>query len=110
MNLNKEIGERLTLWEKNHTPRLTSKEIAESIGMDSGNYTHIKSGRKGITVERAVVLSTTYNISLNWLLRGIGSMSIEGPDTTIDELLNSENLTLDTIAEVLKMLNKKIDG
>jgi transcriptional regulator with XRE-family HTH domain len=104
-----EIGERLTELI-GFVVDGTSRQLALRLNMDASQLKKIEKGIRGLTVEKAVEISTIYGISLNWLLRGVGDKFIEkekpGPYQEPDLLtlvvkqeIEKMQLSLETLAK-----------
>ena len=67
--------------------RLSQTDFAKSIGLSRTAITNIEGGSGNFKIENYLKLNEVYNVSLDWLILGIGSMFI---DTRTDEELTAE--------------------
>jgi len=75
--------------KENHTLELirkhlniTKKEFATEIGITQNAYTNYITGKRNIPTDLALKIKQMYDINLNWLLTGKGSMHLQEPSTT----------------------------
>lgn len=83
---------------------LSQPEFAKLINVSRGNVGDWETGRSKPTVPALIAISNRFNISIDWLLKGIGS----GPGQAGDMLLGSQDLTYPTTLEtsLIKMFHK----
>lgn len=73
--LRKDAGERLRLVRR--VLDLDQGEFAGRAGIASNTYNQIENGTRMPSIESAIALCETYNISLDWIFRGEpGDMSV----------------------------------
>lgn len=61
-------GERLRLWRKQNN--ITSKEVAQSIGMSASGVTAFETNKASISHKYLIELNSCFGISIDWLLTG----------------------------------------
>jgi transcriptional regulator with XRE-family HTH domain len=66
------VGKRLLQVIK--AKKLSQNKLALSIGVSSGNISDIIKGKNSPSAKFLTLLSEQYNVNLNWLLTGKGSM------------------------------------
>ncbi|HHV19800.1 MAG TPA: helix-turn-helix transcriptional regulator [Thermoanaerobacterales bacterium] len=66
---------------------LSQPEFAKIINVSRGNVGDWETGRSKPTVPALITISNRFNISIDWLLKGIGS----GPGQTEDRLLEKQD-------------------
>ncbi len=71
-NENNSIGERLSLLIKHLN--LSDGAFADAAGVDRAQFSKIKRGKLGLAREVAMEICSKFNVSLDWLLAGIGNM------------------------------------
>jgi transcriptional regulator with XRE-family HTH domain len=67
------IGARLRYLRTEHL-KLSAREMAVSLNIDSSQYLKIEAGFQGLTDQRMVALFDTYEVNIHWLLTGKGNM------------------------------------
>ncbi len=98
--LKKEIGIRVKEIRENRM-HMNKNEFAKLIGMQNQYLGTVESGKKGLTVEKAVEICNKTDVSADFLLRGI--------DYTTEDLLK-KNLSkynkkdIDSFLEIMKNL------
>lgn len=73
------VGGRLQLIQKKYN--LSSRKMALAIGVDPSQFLKIEKGKLGLTADQAKEISSTWNISIDWLYNGEGEMFKEEPKT-----------------------------
>lgn len=68
----KEIAERIN--QLREDKKLNNKELAKELGMKPTYFSKIVNAQQPVSLKYAKVLVEKFNISLNWLFLGIGSM------------------------------------
>lgn len=56
----------------NKEGKMNSGVFADSIGLDPSQFSKIKSGEVGITLEKIMEISSIYNVSIEWMITGKG--------------------------------------
>ena len=104
-----EIGKRAALFRKNLG--LTQHDVAEKAQVNRAYITHIETGKTNPSFDFLFKMQNTFNLSIDWLLTGIGQMTI------IDEEHLFNNITekhIELIDQLLKNSKEKqeniIDG
>ncbi|TDB67088.1 helix-turn-helix domain-containing protein [Arundinibacter roseus] len=97
----------------------TLQEFAEPLEIGSANISHIENGRSKLSTDLAIRIATVYQISIDWLLMGVGTMNIEDkvkpppPNNdyvTIskDELLELRRIALDKTLEEKRQAEEQV--
>lgn len=62
-------------------------QFSDQTGISRGNLSEIKTGKRGLPIEKAVEICYLYGISANWLLLGRGNMLFNEDENLMAELL-----------------------
>lgn len=65
------LGQRLKLLRKDHN--LTQENLAEKLGISVKHYSEVERGITGLSIENLIKVSNLFNVSLDYLLKGIVS-------------------------------------
>ncbi|MDR2130990.1 MAG: helix-turn-helix domain-containing protein [Odoribacteraceae bacterium] len=71
---------------------LSGKEFSREIGIDNSQYSKIESGKLTPTIQQLMVISSKFNISIDWLLTGKGKVSIAQEDTVNQSIIGNNNV------------------
>ncbi|MDD4569344.1 MAG: helix-turn-helix transcriptional regulator [Tepidanaerobacteraceae bacterium] len=89
---------------------LSQPEFAKIINVSRGNVGDWETGRSKPTVPALITISSQFNISIDWLLKGIGSGPGEGQNQGEDRLLeNQGHPYLTTLELSLIEMFRKLD-
>ncbi len=91
------INENDRIKKIRETIGITQEQMAKSIGVSKQYFSRVEKGITDLSKEKAIILCSTYKVSLDWLLNNLGSMFID------DE--NIQTSILDNIDEFNKILN-----
>lgn len=85
--IEREIGARIEAAIKSRGVR--KGDVAEVIDLDGGQFSRMLNGKSGVSIEVILAVSSKFDISLEWLLLGSGTMEKEksGPSMVPDQLL-----------------------
>lgn len=84
-------GERLKYLRK--TLNLTLEKFGEKIGLKKNSMSAIETGRNNLTESVAKSICREFNVDYFWLTEGEGEMFIDIPDTIIEEMKITYNLS-----------------
>lgn len=101
------IGQRFR--ELRKSLNLTQSKFAESIGIKQSSISQVETGGNP-DVDTVVKIGITYNIDMNWLLLGIGSMykGINIGDRALqDEIIRLTTLTEEYQDQILMLVRDK---
>ena len=94
------VGERL----KQVRGRVPLREFAEPLGVTATQISAIEHDKSGLSVELAIKIAKTYNVSLDWLLMGE-----EKPPKEKEKVSDNNYITIskDELLDLYKRLNRK---
>ncbi len=98
MNPENHINKRLKAFRKKI--KITQSELAELLECNQATVAYYEKGKIEPSIEKLLIMSQTYNIDLNWLLTGQGSMFRGQAET--------EKIRLENEVEALKKENEKL--
>ena len=77
---------------------LSQQEMAENLGCNLRTYRGYEYETRGLSPEILLLLNKKYNVNINWLISGEGSMFLNSRENTLekrnDELISQKTLTL----------------
>jgi transcriptional regulator with XRE-family HTH domain len=103
-NLNNIIGKRIRQVRKNLG--LKQDKFANQLGCGRSNISQIENGLFYPTAKSLIVLKSKFNVNLDWLFSGEGSMFIEENEKNID-LLDFKEYSNDIKTMLQEMKNSK---
>jgi transcriptional regulator with XRE-family HTH domain len=80
------VNERLALVRK--TLKMTQREFAEKISVATGFIASMEIGDRKVNPRIMKLVSSIYNVNLNWLETGEGEMFDSGTDKEIEEIIS----------------------
>jgi transcriptional regulator with XRE-family HTH domain len=80
------VNERLALVRK--TLKLTQREVAEKISVATGFVASMETGDRRVNPRIMKLISSTYNVSLQWLETGEGEMFYTDTENEIEEIIS----------------------
>jgi transcriptional regulator with XRE-family HTH domain len=80
------VNERLALVRK--TLKLTQREVAEKISVASGFVASMETGDRKVNPRIMKLISSIYNVNLQWLETGEGEMFYEDMEKEIEEIIS----------------------
>lgn len=72
--------------------KLTQAEFGAKLGLSHASISMIENGSNALTERMALSISNTFNVNMEWLLYGTGSMFLSKESFFIDELTEEFNL------------------
>ena len=84
------IGERLRISRKN--AKFTQEEIAEKLNISQKHYSEVERGISGLSVKNLILISDLYQVSLDFLLKGIQTKERTPENSVITELFDSVSI------------------
>lgn len=100
------IGNRLKFCRKQLG--LSQKTMAENAGIVRSYISHIESGAQNPSFDVLAKLSTTFNISIDWLLYGRGQMYLIDEDNIINKLSITHLQLIESLLELPENKEKSI--
>jgi transcriptional regulator with XRE-family HTH domain len=80
------VNERLALARK--TLKLTQREVAEKISVASGFVASMETGDRKVNPRIMKLISSIYNVNLQWLETGEGEMFYKDTEKEIEEIIS----------------------
>jgi len=80
------VNERLALTRK--TLKLTQRELAEKISVTTGFIASMEIGDRKVNLRIMKLISSIYNVNLQWLETGEGEMFYTNTEKEIDEIIS----------------------
>jgi len=80
------VHERLALARK--TLKLTQQELAEKISVAPGFIASMETGNRKVNPRIMKLVSSTYNVNLQWLETGEGEMFYSNTEKEIEEIIS----------------------
>jgi transcriptional regulator with XRE-family HTH domain len=80
------VNERLALVRK--TLKLTQREVAEKISVATGFVASMETGERRVNPRIMKLISSTYNVNLQWLETGEGEMFYNNTENEIEEIIS----------------------
>jgi transcriptional regulator with XRE-family HTH domain len=80
------VNERLILVRK--TLKLTQREFAEKISVSTGFVAYMETGGRKVNPRIMKLVSSTYNVNLQWLETGEGEMFYINTENEIEEIIS----------------------
>ena len=96
----KQQGERLKAVRK--SLKLRQKDMADGLGIGVSGYSEIENGRNKISNEIGIRLLEQFNVNLNYILGGKGSMFL----TDVDE--KTEDVNIHDLAKTVKEIKQEL--
>jgi hypothetical protein len=90
--------------------KMNSGVFAESVGIDPSQFSKMKSGDVGITLEQILEISSIYNVSMEWIIAGSGpvfkssTLSINEDDPGYQKTTGTHGIP----ADVLTLLQEEV--
>lgn len=92
--------------------QINAKTLAKELGVSEATLSRIRKGTNGIKESMLIHLAENYNVSLDWLLMGRGTMLIGGEISENSSgdggTLQSKIKELETKVEMLESFNQKL--
>ena len=99
-----EIGNRLRMLRIGR--KETQKELGDLLGITPAAYGKIESGDRGLSSEYCIDLAKHYNVSCDYILRGVEAADL-GADTAKAAEINKLNRIIEDLKWMLKDFCKK---
>jgi len=97
-----EIGTRLIEFRKKLG--YSQKEVAEKSGISRSFIAHVEVGKQTPSYDYLYRLVKTFNLSIDWVINGVGQMTIIDNDHILSKLQDKH---IDCLEKLLKLPEKK---
>lgn len=104
-------GERLE--ELLNKKRLSQEAFGDSIGVSKSSVNKVVTGKGNFELKKYITINEVYNISLDWLILGEGSMLIKENAINEDDVVNDFNASvsrMDRLERTVAQLQKDIQS
>lgn len=85
---------------------MTLREFAEPLGVTNSQISTIENDRSSLSVDLAIKISKIYDVSLDWLLMGVGTREGQIPKVKEPEE-NSVTINKDELLNLYRLLSKQ---
>lgn len=85
------MNERILSLRKNLN--ITQEDMGKKLGVTRGAVSRMESGGYKITETMAKLISTQFNVNIEWLLNGEGEMFIESNEISLDEYAKKNQIS-----------------
>ena len=98
------IGQRLRDFRK--VKKITQEELANVLNLDTANISFYENGKTAPSLQSLEIMRITYNLNINWLLSGEGTMFLDSEKDSKKD--NNDAIDKDTIDETKDKLIEKL--
>lgn len=102
-NVLKDMGERI--YKRRKTLKLTQEELAEQVGVSTQMISNLELGKKAIRPENLIKISSTLDISCDYILKGTTNKNSSSELT--EKIANLNETDLKFVNQMLNYINKK---
>lgn len=106
MNLNESIGKRIASLRKEH--HMTQEQLSERLDISIKHCSCVERGTASLSLERMIDVCDLFDVSLDYLVRGISLNSIAGFPPSLHDLFQTNNADEQKLLIEYLLLYKKL--